>query len=83
MVSRIDTIDVIDKCINEVIHECLEQDPVETYMVQKANEQLMEVTKYQPSRWTSRFEPLRKEDDMKDTTLMKKSNWSSSLCHQI
>ena len=47
--SRIDTIDIIDECINEVIHECLEQDPVEPYMVQKANEHLMEVTKYQSS----------------------------------
>ena len=27
------------------------------------------MTKYQPSRWTSRFKPLRKEDDPKDTTL--------------
>ena len=38
-------------------------------MVQKANEQLMEVTKYKPSHWTSRFEPLGKEDDPKDSTL--------------
>ena len=38
--SRIDTIEIIDECINEVIHECLEQDPVEPYMVQKANEQI-------------------------------------------
>ena len=63
--SQIDTIDVIDECINEVIHECLEQNPREPHIVQKANEQLMKVTKYQPSRWTSRFEPLRKEDDRK------------------
>ena len=47
--SRIDTIDVIYQCINEVIYECLEQDPIEPHMVQKANERLMEVTKYQPS----------------------------------
>ena len=31
-------------------------------------EHLMEVTKYQPSRWPSRFEPLKREDDKKDTT---------------
>ena len=37
-------------------------------MVPKANEHLMEVTKYQPSRWPSRFEPLKREDDPKDTT---------------
>ena len=42
---------------------------MEPYMVQKANEHLTEVTKYQSSRWTSRFEPLRTEDDPKDTTL--------------
>ena len=36
--SRIDTIDVIDECINEVIHECLEKNPREPHMVQKANE---------------------------------------------
>ena len=41
---------------------------MEPHMVHKANEQLMEVTKYQPSRWTLRFEPLRKEDNPKDTT---------------
>ena len=40
---------------------------MEPHMVHKANDQLMEVTKYQPSCWTSRFEPLRKEDDPKDT----------------
>ena len=37
-------------------------------MVPKANEHLMEVTKYQPSCWPSRFEPLKREDDPKDTT---------------
>ena len=37
-------------------------------MVSKANEHLIEVTKYQPSRWPSRFEPLKREDDPKDTT---------------
>ena len=44
---------------------------MEPHMVQKANEQLMEVTKYQPSRWTLRFEPLSREDDPKDTTSSK------------
>ena len=65
---RIETIDIIDECIEEVIHEHLKQDPMETNMVSKANEHVIKVTKYQPSRWPSRFEPLKREDDLKDTT---------------
>ena len=30
VVSRIDSIDVVDGCIEEVIHECLRNDSVET-----------------------------------------------------
>ena len=59
--SRIESMDIIDECIEEVIHECLKQDPMETNMVLK--EHLMEVTKYQPSRWPSKFEPLKRDDD--------------------
>ena len=44
--SRIESIDIIDECIEEVIHECVKQDPMETNMVPKANKHLMEVTKY-------------------------------------
>ena len=39
--SRIESIDIIDECIEEVIHEHLKQDPMETNMVLKANEHLM------------------------------------------
>ena len=66
--SRIDSIDVIDECIEEVIHECLTNDSMEPYGMQEANEQILEVISYQPSHRTSRFEPLSREDDPKDTT---------------
>ena len=66
--SRINSIDVIDECIEEVIHECLTNDFMEPYGMQEANEQILEVTSYQPSHRTSRFEPLSREDDPKDTT---------------
>ena len=36
--SQIDSINIIDECIDEVIHECLQQDPMEPHMVPKANE---------------------------------------------
>ena len=41
---------------------------MELNKVQEANEQLMQVVPYQPFQRTSRFEPLRSEDDPKDTT---------------
>ena len=44
--SRIDSIDVIDECIEEVIHESLRQDSMEPYMMQEVNEQILEVTPY-------------------------------------
>ena len=46
--SRIDSIDVIDECIEEVIHECLRNDSMEPYMMEEANEQISEVIPYQP-----------------------------------
>ena len=55
---RIDSINVINECIEEVIHECLKNDSMEPYGMQEANEQILEVTPYQPSHRTSRFEPL-------------------------
>ena len=33
VVSRVDSIDVINECIDEVIHECLKQDPIEPYII--------------------------------------------------
>ena len=36
--SRIDSIDVIDKCIDNVIYDCLSQDPIAIYVMQEANE---------------------------------------------
>ena len=66
--NRIDSIDVIDGCIEEVIHECLRSDSMEPYELQEASEQILEVTPYQPSHRTSRFEPLRREDDLKAST---------------
>ena len=80
--SRIDSIDIIDECIEEVIHECVWNDSMEPYGKQEANEKILEVTPYQPSYRTSRFEPLRQVDDMKLLYQVKKSNWSSSLCLQ-
>ena len=66
--SRIYSIGVIDECIEKVIHECLMNDSMELYGMQKANEQILEVTSYQPSHRISRFEPLSREDNPKDTT---------------
>ena len=65
--SRVDSIDVIDGCIEEVIHECLRSDTIELCKMQDANEQILEVTPYFPSQRPSRFEPLRQEDDPKGT----------------
>ena len=48
--SRIDSIDVIDGCIEEVIHECLSNDSMEPYKKQEANEQILEVTPYKSSQ---------------------------------
>ena len=31
--SRIDSIDIIDECVDEVLPECLRQDSMETHMV--------------------------------------------------
>ena len=66
--SRIDSLNVIDECIEEVIHECVRNDFMEPYRKQEVNEQILKVTPYQPSYRTSRFEPLRREDDPKATT---------------
>ena len=81
--SRIDSIDIIDECVDEVLPECLRQDPMETHIAQEVSEQIKEVIPYQSSQRTSRFEPLRQEDDPKATISSKESNWSSSLCLQI
>ena len=50
--SRIDSIDVIDECIEEVIHECLMNDSMKPYGMQKVNEQILEV-QVKKSRWSS------------------------------
>ena len=65
--SRIDSIDIIDECVDEVLPECVRQDPMETHMVQEVSEQILEVIPYQSSQKTSKFEPLREEDDPKAT----------------
>ena len=65
--SRIDSIDIIDECIEEVIHECLRNDSMEPYMMEEANEQISEVIPYQPFQGISRLETSRREDDSKDT----------------
>ena len=57
VVSKIDSIDILDECIDEVIHDCLSQDPIEPYVILEANEQLLEVTSYIPPHRTSRFGP--------------------------
>ena len=57
--SRIDSIDIIDKCVKEMLPECLKQDSKETHMVQEVSEPTLEVNSYQSSQRTSRFEPLR------------------------
>ena len=44
--SRIDSIDIIDKCVKEVLPECLKQDSKETHMVQEVSEQILEVIPY-------------------------------------
>lgn len=62
-------IDFIDECIEEVIHECLRNDLKETCITKEASEQILEVTPYLPSCRISRFEPLRREEDPKGTTL--------------
>ena len=69
VVSKIDSIDVLDECINEVIHDCLSQDPIELYVMWEANEKLLEVTSYIPPHITWRFEPLKKDDHPRPTLL--------------
>ena len=63
--SRINSIDIIEECISEVIHECLRQDPIEPYMVREANVRLLQGTSYLPPHRISSFEPLRKDEDSK------------------
>ena len=70
--SRINSIDVLDECIDEVIHDCLSQDPIEPYVTREANDQLLEATSYIPPHKTSRFEPLRKDNDPRPTLLKEK-----------
>ena len=41
---------------------------MEPYELQEASEKILEVTPYQPSHRTSRFEPLKREDDSKVST---------------
>ena len=65
--SRIDSIDIIDECIEEVIHECLRNDSMEPYMMEEANEQISKVIPYQPFQGILRFKTSRREDDSKDT----------------
>ena len=36
--SRIDSIVIIDECVNEVLPECLRQDPMETHIMQEVSE---------------------------------------------
>ena len=63
--NRIDSLDVIDECIEEVIYECLGDDPIMPYDMQEVSKQVLEVTQYQPFNKKSRFEPLKTEDDSK------------------
>ena len=82
VVSRIDSINIIDECIEEVIHEYLTNDSMEPYGMQEANEQISEVTPYQTSHRTSKFEPLSREDDPKDTTSSEEVKMGSSPYRQ-
>ena len=52
-----------------MIHGCLQQDPIKPYIVQKASEQFLELTPYQPPHRTSRFEPLSRDEDSKVDSL--------------
>ena len=58
--SRIDSIDIIDECIEEVIHECLRNDSMEPYMMEEANEQIFDVILYQPFQGISRLETSKR-----------------------
>ena len=44
--NRIDSLDVIDECIEEVIYECLGDDPIKPYDMQEVSEQVLGVTQY-------------------------------------
>ena len=73
--SRVDSIDaynIIDWCIEEVIHECIKSDSTELNQVYKPNEQVMEISPYQPFKSISRFESLRREDDPEATATSEK-----------
>ena len=47
-VDFIDTYDVIDGCIDEVINECIKSDSMELNKVHEPNEQAMEISPYRP-----------------------------------
>ena len=72
IVDSIDAYDVIDGCIEEVIHECIKSDSMELNQVYEPNEQVLEIKPYRPFQRTSRFESLRREDDPKATTTSEK-----------
>ena len=66
--NRIDLINILDECVDQVIHECLNQELIEPYKDHGTPDQLMEATSYFPSPMILRFEPLRRDDDPKVTT---------------
>ena len=75
VVSRVDSIDaydVIDGCIEEEIHECIKSDSTELNQVYELNEQVIEISPYQPFKRISRFESLRREDDPEATAISEK-----------
>ena len=69
--SRIDSLDVIDECIEEVIYKCLGDDSIMPHDMQEVSKQVLDMTQYQPFHKISRFEPLKREDDSKVTTSTK------------
>ena len=69
MASIIDSIDIIDECIEEVIHECLRNDSMKPHMMEEANEQILKVIPYQPFQEISRLETSRRENDSKKSNI--------------
>ena len=77
--ERINSIDITDDCVNDVVHEYIGKDPLSNLMSQGAiekhsNKEVLDcvsVLELAPSTYPyryQRFEPLRKEDDPKPSS---------------
>ena len=85
MCERIDSLDIIDECVNDIVHECVGQDPLAICLSQGPDKKssnmdvvayvrMLESTPYAFPYKHQRYKPLRKEDDPKPSLPSKTPN---------